>query len=696
MAYHAVPYWKKIPALRLLLPLAGGICLQWYASPPPPWAWCGLAMSILTLLAIQILTGYQKYRLAGFSGLFFFLGFICVGVILTRFADVRTHRHWPGNAPGAGTCLVRIVESPQPREKTWKATAQMLAKTTGPGRPQPLKGGVILYFSKSGMTDTAAALIRPGSLLLLHHPPQRIPPPANPGQFNFQRYSLFSGITHQAFLRDTSYLVLRQQQPAPIRRWLEDVRHSIVNALQTHIRDPQAAGLAEALLIGYKNDLDRDLLQSYADTGVVHIIAISGLHLGIIYWILRWLTRALPQKGRARWWRFIIILGSLWLFSLLAGAQPSVLRSAVMFSFILVSETLQRRSNIYNTLCASAFFLLLFNPFWLWDIGFQLSYAAVLSLVLYMQPVYRSWYISKKWVDTLWQMCAVTLAAQVLTIPLCLYYFHQFPVYFLPANLICVPLSTALLAGCILLVALSPFPAVAHWVGGIVQEGIRLMNFLVEWIVQLPGSSVGGFSLHEAQVAAGYLLLIFLMAFICRKNRQAIKGFLAAVIIIQTISYWQRQQWARQAEWRVYYLSGYSSSDIIAGGLYTTVAEDSSGIDPGSYHFQLAGARAGLMQAHSSPLLLPSVSALQAGNRRILILDRPLRQRLKIKADVLWLKKGSRLQTDAIAGPQQISQIVADGSLPPWHTQNWKEAAARAGIPFHDVKTDGFFALRLP
>ncbi|MCR6721644.1 MAG: ComEC/Rec2 family competence protein [Chitinophagaceae bacterium] len=177
--------------------------------------------------------------------------------------------------------------------------------------------------------------------------------------------------------------MLQKTKPAPLLHWLERVRNTIVQTLQRYITDPKSAGLAEALLIGYKNDLDKELLQSYSDTGVVHIIAISGLHLGIIYWILRWLTRALPQKGAARWWRFVIILSGMWIFSLLAGAQPSVLRSAVMFSFILVAESIRRRGNIYNTLCCSAFFLLLFNPFWLWDLGFQLSYLAVLSLILF-------------------------------------------------------------------------------------------------------------------------------------------------------------------------------------------------------------------------------------------------------------------------------------------------------------------------
>lgn len=695
MAFTPVPYWKKIPALRLLLPVMGGICLQWYLPVPTALAWAGMATPVIILFIFRFAGDYHKFRLAHFSGFLFFLFFTCLGITITRLNDIRQHPRWLGHFPGEGIFQVRILESPLPREKTWKATGELLLKTTTNKKPQLLRGKLILYFPKTDMTDSMAAAIRPGSLLLLRQPPQPIPPPSNPGQFNFQRYCLFNGITHQAFLRDTSYLLITRTRPAPFRKWLEDVRNSIVGTLKRYIADPKAAGLAEALLIGYKNDLDKDLLQTYSDTGVVHIIAISGLHLGIIYWILRWLTRTLPQKGRGRWWRFLLILGSMWLFSLLAGAQPSVLRSAVMFSFILVAETIHRRSNIYNTLCCSAFFLLLVNPFWLWDLGFQLSYAAVLSLILYMQPVYRSWYIPQKWLDSIWQMCAVTLAAQVLTIPLCLYHFHQFPTYFLPANLVCVPLSSALLIGAILLVAISPVIVLAQWLGLLLQEGIRLMNFLVEWIVKLPGSTIRGFSLHELQMATCYLLLICFMAFICWKNKTAVKGFLFSIILVMIIGYWQRQQHNSRAEWRVYHLGGYSSSDFIEGRRYLTIGEDTTGMDAGSYRFQLMGARSGLTRLADSSIICTSSSTICAGNKKILILDRPLRKPLPVNADVLWLKKGSRLLSQKIAIAGKVNQIVADGSLPAWHTRVWKETAAKEGIAFHDVKTDGFFALRL-
>jgi competence protein ComEC len=215
------------------------------------------------------------------------------------------------------------------------------------------------------------------------------------------------------------------------------------------------------LLIGYKDDLDKTLVQSYSNTGVVHVIAISGLHLGLIYWLLLKLFWPLQKRRDLKWLRPILIIAGLWLFSLLAGMQPSVIRSAVMFTCIVLGETWTRKSSIYNTLAFSAFLLLFINPYWLWDVGFQLSYIAVLSIVIFMQPIYNWFYIKNKALDFIWKLNAVTLAAQILTVPVSIYHFHQFPLSFMFTNFVAVPLSSLILLGEIVLCVVSFIPIVA-------------------------------------------------------------------------------------------------------------------------------------------------------------------------------------------------------------------------------------------
>ena len=224
-------------------------------------------------------------------------------------------------------------------------------------------------------------------------------------------------------------------------------RRKLLRIIKQYIPGKEENSLLEALMIGYTEDLDRELVQSYSNTGVVHIIAISGLHLTLIYQILQLLLQKINVQKSGKWAKLIILLGSLWTFSFLSGASPSVIRSAVMFSILLVARTLSRESIVYNTLASSAFILLCFDPYWLWDIGFQLSYTAVLSLVIFIKPVRAMLILQNKWLSVLWNSASVSLAAQSLTTPICIYYFHRFPNYFLFCNLLAVPLSSIILVG---------------------------------------------------------------------------------------------------------------------------------------------------------------------------------------------------------------------------------------------------------
>ena len=167
-------------------------------------------------------------------------------------------------------------------------------------------------------------------------------------------------------------------------------RQNILNVLHENLqgKDDQLS-IAEALLIGYTQDLDKDLVQAYSNTGVVHIIAISGMHLGLIYVMLVWIFNRIPYIKKLRILRVILVLSGLWLFALLTGGGASILRSAVMFSCIVIGENFGRKTSIYNSLAASAFILLCVNPFYLWDVGFQLSYLALSGIVIFQKPVYH-------------------------------------------------------------------------------------------------------------------------------------------------------------------------------------------------------------------------------------------------------------------------------------------------------------------
>ena len=227
-------------------------------------------------------------------------------------------------------------------------------------------------------------------------------------------------------------ILLRKDEPVSrLNKLLEEGQYFFRSRLKKFIPGRKEYGLAEALLIGYRGDLDKDLSNAYANTGTVHIIAISGMHLALIYGLLMWLFKPVAEKGKLIWLKSILLLLTLWSFSFLCGAQPSILRATISISFILLARILHRRSSTLNALAGSAFLLLCYDPYYLLDPGFQLSFAALTSILIFNQPIRNLFETKNKLIGYVYDLVAVTLAAQILTLPVSIYHFHQFPVYFL-------------------------------------------------------------------------------------------------------------------------------------------------------------------------------------------------------------------------------------------------------------------------
>ncbi|HEX6847003.1 MAG TPA: ComEC/Rec2 family competence protein, partial [Chitinophagaceae bacterium] len=445
MSRPVIHVWKKAPFIRFLIPLIAGIVLQWYFAIRPEPFWITLSVSLIVITAFFFIPFFERYKLTVLNGLSVAGLLIAIGGLLSWYKNIQHDPEWFGqNYNTQNALVVTLLEDPVEKTRSYKATSSVNFIIQ---RDSCIKtdGTIILYFKK----DSSFSIPGYGSQLVITKPLQEIKNSGNPGGFDYKRYSLFQGITHQVYLTPDDFAVLTTTNKNLIRQLINNSRAKVLSILRTNIKSEKELGLAEALLIGYKDDLDKTLVQSYSNTGVVHVIAISGLHLGLIYWLLIWFFKPLQttklNPKAIRWLRPIFILTCLWLFSLLAGAQPSVLRSAFMFTCLVLADSFARKSSIYNTLALSALLLLCVNPYWLWDVGFQLSYAAVLSIVIFMQPVYHWFCIKNKILDSIWKLNAVTIAAQILTVPVGIYHFHQFPANFLLTNFLAVPLSSFIL-----------------------------------------------------------------------------------------------------------------------------------------------------------------------------------------------------------------------------------------------------------
>ncbi|HUC83264.1 MAG TPA: ComEC/Rec2 family competence protein, partial [Flavisolibacter sp.] len=555
---------------------------------------------------------------------------------------------------------------------------------------QPVEGSLILYFKK----DSLLPPLQYGSQIVFQKPLQEIRNAGNPGSFNYKTYSLFQGITHQVYLTSEDYVVLPTTDKNAFNAFIFQSRQWIVNTLQQFIAGEKEQGLAEALLIGYKDDLDKNLVQAYSNTGVVHVIAISGLHLGLIYWLLLGLTKPLKGRKKLALLRFLLIVSALWLFSILAGAQPSVLRSAVMFTAIAGGEVLVRRGNIFNTLAFSALVLLCINPFWLWDVGFQLSYAAVLSIVLFFQPVYNWFHLPNKLLDFFWKMTAVTIAAQMLTLPISVYHFHQMPVVFLLTNLVAVPLSSAILMGEILLCAVFFFTPLASIIGKILHYAIYWMNSYVEQLDSLPFAVWNSLSINIFQAV---LLLIFAVAgsyWLMEKQRRfawmALSSF-ALFMLVRAFSFTDAEA---QKKLIVYNVPKHTAVDVVNGRSYIFLGDTSLLHDDFARNFHLQPSR--ILHRMAPDNADAGIRSFALNGKQVLVVDESLslvEAEPKQAVDVLVLSKNPRLYVAQLLHAFQVKQIVIDGSVPPWKAALWKKDCDSLKIPCYNVAEEGAFVM---
>jgi len=351
-------------------------------------------------------------------------------------------------------------------------------------------------------------------------------------------------------------------------------------------------------------------------------------------------------------------------------------------------------------MAVSAFILLCYNPFWLWDVGFQLSYAAVLSIIIFMRPIYNWFNIKNKILDFVWKLNAVTLAAQILTIPLGIYHFHQFPTSFILTNFLAVPLSSIILFGEILLCIVSLIPAVAALAGKILTSLIWLMNTYVERIELIPFSLWDGLQLSITQA----ILLLFFTAgisyWLMERSTNGLKIGIVSLLLFtaeRTVSFIAAE---KQQKIIVYNVPQKKAIDFIDGRNYLFIGDSGLLANDFARNFHLKPSRV-LYRIKGADTLndfLGYKNYISYKKRYILLLDETISftpQVNKPIIDLVVISKNPKLYIAKLAGSLDIKQVVFDGSVPAWKTKYWKKDCDSLRIPWHDVSIKGAFVMNM-
>ncbi|NLR65143.1 ComEC family competence protein [Chitinophaga varians] len=684
--------WKRAPFLRLTVPFMAGISIQYNAPLPALSLYILILAAFAALLFIRLLPVAYRYHYSWASGIPVFILLYGSGAMLLVSAGIgQTDRDvsaWPDSAQ---YWLAKVEEPLQEKPRSRKTLLTVTA-VYAQGRWRTSGGRLLAYFSK----DSLSAGLMYGSVVLLSKRPVKITNSGNPGAFDYRQYCAAQQLYHQVFLKERDYRQLPRPQPRDLTACLLQARDFCLEQLKNRIGKGAEAGMAEALLIGYRQDLDPEVVNAYSNTGIVHIIAISGMHLALLYASLLWLLRWLPSHRAANIIRALLLLTVLWGFALLTGASASVLRAAVMFSGITAGNLLLgRKASTYNMLAASAFVLLCYHPWLVMDAGFQLSYLAVLSILLFYDAIYKLWRLQSWWAKPVWQLTALSLAAQILTLPVSVYYFHQFPVYFLPANLIAVPLSTVVIYGEILLLFLAPFDSLAGWVGMALRWLIYTMNMVVAWLGQLPFALVEGLQWSLLQTGCCYLLITGMAVWLSGRHRRGFWLALSACWIMMGDQAVRHIISRQRRQLIIYNVPGYTAIDCISQGKVQFMGHDSIWKMPAAK--QLQAARAAMdVQPGMVADLEQRGRYLCVGRKQLVVLDSILPtlvpvQRLRV--NYLLLNGNLNMKMDRVLAWYSADTVIFGGACPPFRIRRWAEACTSSGIPFYNIPEEGAFIM---
>jgi len=472
---------------------------------------------------------------------------------------------------------LRINEPPTYKNKTIAFKVDVLTRND-----TSVIGKSLVYIQKSKLSKQ----LNYGDVIICNTKFNPIIANKNPLEFNYANYLKLFNIHHQAFITSDNWKKIGEK-PNQLFKLTYSISSYLSNIINTSKLTYNNKAIAKALLIGEKEDLDKDILRTYSSAGAMHVLAVSGLHVGIVMLVLIFILKPIKQLKYGHKIYITLILSGVWSYAFITGLSPSVLRSALMFSFIIIGKELQRETSIYQSILISAFILSIINPLVIFKVGFQLSYLAVLGIV-YLQPkIYNLIYVKYKILNYIWQISSVSIAAQIATFPIGLYYFHQFPNFFLISNLVVIPLAFIIILLGIFYFLFHWVPVISYCIEFLLNTALTIMNKSVTWVEKLPFSITWGISITWIDTLLIYLSLLF---FIFALSLKRIKHlFIGSIILVSflTIQIFKSHHINTTNELIIYNIKDELAIDIFEGRNNLFLATDSLAKDKSKLLFNI-------------------------------------------------------------------------------------------------------------
>ncbi len=462
-------------------------------------------------------------------------------------------------------------------------------------------------------------------------------------------------------------------------------REHLISKLKAKGFSKDQLAVFQALILGKRSDINDELYKSYAAAGAIHILAISGLHIGIILLLLNYIFNPQERIKYGRLLKSILLIVILWSFAIITGLSPSVVRAVTMFSFIAVGMQIKRKTSLLNSIFLSLFFLLLIDPYYLFQAGFQLSYLAVLGIVIFQPFIYKIFHVKYPVIDYFWKLVSVSIAAQIGVLPLSLFYFHQFPGLFLLTNIIVLPLLGIILISGLFIIVLAVFNILPEFIGNLYANLIDVLNQFVQFIAGIETLVITNISFSSLQMISAYLLILSLVILLKKKTFIPFVAFLVSVLIFQFSTLYKKLD-TPNAEALVFHKTKHSAIAVKERNQLHLFKDENIDMS-----FSKDYERERNLEAKDH-LNIPTVLYL-AGHRTIIVDSSRSFYIPEFNPEIIILRNSPKINLERLISELKPKQIVADGSNYLFYIDLWRKTCRDKKIPFHYTGEKGAYIL---
>ena len=536
--------------------------------------------------------------------------------------------------------------------------------------------------------DSSNVILNVGDTFIVNSNLKEVKKPLNPYEFNYKNYLKNQQINHQIIVFERELFPIAKTK-ITLKNIAAQIRTKIIRSLKKYGFKNDELAVIKALILGQRQDISENLLESYTGAGAIHILAVSGLHIGIILMLLTVIFKPISYFKHGKTLIAVIIILLLWMYAIIAGLSPSVVRAVAMFTAITIGMYLNRPSNVYNSLIISMFFLLLFHPFYLFEVGFQLSYLAVFFIVWIQPKLFNIW-ISKVWIlRKIWQLFTVSMAAQIGVLPLSLYYFHQFPSLFFISNLVIIPFLGAILIVGVIIIVCAILDILPSILGDFYILIIQQMNFFVSWIAHQEAFLFKNISFSLSAMLTSYLVIILFFKWQEKKSVISFKFVLSSIIVFQIVVLLEKKQLETTNEFIVF--NKINSGIIVQRFGDDTILFSRDSISKENYPVKPYLIEAGM---HKLKVYAPR-NFYQFLNTTILAVDSLGIYNIEtIKPTAILLQYSPKINLERLLNTLHPKLIIADGSNYKNLVKKWEETCLKSKTPFYNTMQKGAFILR--